>query len=191
MALASVSEVKQHLYGTTSPATFDTLIGSLIDHVEARIKKEFGIVTVDADSYEAVTDEIIDATGRTRFYPKLRPVRAVSAVATRSADWGFTAYTGQTLSEFEVDDYIVYTQFVILGCVSRGLKISYTCGYKDAEVPDDLKLAVILLVAHLFNQRENVGLKAQSILGVSITMDDKESLIVDRILKKYKRIHAY
>ena len=191
MALASVNEVKYHIYGTTAPSTFDTLIGSLIGHVEARIEKELGIVTVDAASYETVTDEIIDSTGKTRFHPKLRPVRAISALAVRDASWGFTAYTGQTLSEFEVDDYTVYTRYVIEGKSNRALQITYTCGYKDAEVPADLKLAVILMVAHLFNQRENVGLKSQSLLGVSITMDEKESIIVARIIKKYTRIHAY
>lgn len=191
MALATKEEVKYHLYGVITPTNFDTLIDSLIDHVDARIEKELGIVAAGASAYTTKTDEIIDATGKTRFYPKFRPVRAVSALATRNSSWDFTAYTGQTLSEFEVDDYIVYTRYVILGKMDRGLKLTYTCGYKNAEVPEDLKLAVILMVAHLFNQRENVGLKSQGLLGVSITMDEKESIIVDRILKKYKRIHAY
>ena len=188
--ICSVNEVKTFIYGSTSPSTYDSTISAIIDQIEAMLKKETGLTIVDTD-YDDIDDEVVDGTGMKKIYSTYWPIQSVDKVEYRDADWSFTEYTEQAASDMEFDRYIIYTQYVVRQEGRRNLRISYTAGYKTANVPDDLKLAAIMLTAQLFNQREMVGVKTQSLLGLTMTMDEKDNKTVKRILDKYKRTHAY
>jgi len=194
MALCSATEVKNHL--VISGSAYDTVIGQLITQVEKIIEAETGVRAV-ATAYDSISNEINRSYGGRRIWggkyvnlTKLKPVRDITAVYYRDANGDWTEYTTETAGDIEesADKNQYYTKYVVADEGEGMQKVSYTCGYKTSETPSDLKLCAILMVVGLFNQRQGVGFKSQSVLGYSMQLDDQDYLYVKKILTKYKNI---
>ena len=189
MALVTNTQVKSHLSITSS--TWDTLLTSLIAQVAASIARDFGIIATDNDnSYNTITDEIRDSDGSKIVTTKYCPIRTLTKLQYRQYDNTFVDYTAETLANvvFNPENVEIYPLYGVAPKGRRNLKISYTAGYKSTEVPADLQLAVILMVAQLFNQRDSVGLESQSVLGLTKQMDKADALYITKILTKYKPV---
>ena len=145
MALITLQEAKTFL--GIDDADSDASINQLIPQAEALF---YSLIKVD--SLEAGTkDEIV------LFDPRLNalrfknfPVRAINSIDG-------VAYTGE-----EWDDYLVSKNEVkilepdFLDKVKLNrIKINYNFGYET--IPQDLKLAILILVSGLYNVKENYG----------------------------------
>ena len=190
MAICTKDQVKTHLYGTTTPTTYDTLFDQLIGQVEDMIKHETGVVFVGTD-YDTISDEIVNGTGRNKIFAKYQPIRTLTKIEYRDASGDWTEYTTEDISTMEVDGYKIYPLYSIVEKGMRNLRLNYTVGYKTSETPSDLNLAGILLVAHLFNTREETGIDQTSVMGLTMTMSKEQNQFVKKIITKYKQVRAY
>ena len=189
MALATNTQVKAHLSITSS--TYDTLLTTLISQVAAMIAREFGVRATASDgSYDTITDEYRDSDGSMIVTTKYCPIRTLTALKYKQSDNTFLDYSGELIGDVVFNEATneIYPLYQVAPRGRRNLKISYTCGYKSSEVPADLNLAVILLVAQLFNQRDSVGLTSQSVLGLAKTLDPKDALYVTKVFTAYKPV---
>ena len=187
MALCSTTHVKSHL--SISSSGHDTLLAQLISQVESMIERETGIKT-DAASYVSISNEIRDSEGTLVLKTKFKPIRTLTKIEYRETDNTWTTYADETIGNvvFHEDLNEIYPLYVMIGAGKRNIRISYTCGYKTAEVPSDLNLCAVLLVATLFNQRNSVGVANQSCLGLTQSMATEDALFVKKVLTKYKNV---
>ena len=188
MSLCTKEDVKIYIFGSSANATFDSLFDQLISQVDKMIETSTGIIT-DAD-YVPVTAEIIDSTGKDEQSVTFRPLRTVTQIETRNSSFGWDVYTAEDVANFELDDYIFHSQFIINGKSDRSIRINYTAGYKTSEVPADLTLLATLLVVGLYNQRQSVGFKTMNVLGFSVAMSETDHFQVTEILNKYSKVYA-
>jgi hypothetical protein len=126
------------------------------------------------------------------------PVLSVTTIKQGSAETLYSQTAG----------YILQKNRILLdGCVSGGCgyeatKVTYIAGYvtfaqsasgtyasQPITFPDDLLLANLILLAGLFNQKQNIGVKSYTIQGKSISFrDDLEAGEFERIVKLYKKV---
>lgn len=186
--LATTTQIKSHLSITST--TSDTILAQLLDQVEAVIENETGIKTVDSTTYADIDNEYRDSDGSLVITTRYKPIRTLDALKYRDTDNTYLDYTSETLANvvFDAEKNEIYPLYVVAGAGKRMLKISYTAGYKTAEVPLDLQLCAILMVCGLFNQRNTVGLTSQSILGLSLQISNEDALYVAKVLIKYKNV---
>lgn len=134
------------------------------------------------------------------------PVLSVTSIKVGRIE---TVYT-------QTEDYIFDKNVVKLdGVVGGGTgydqnKITYEAGYVtyaqvqeldndedpdnnvEENMPEDLKLAVLILIAGLFNQRNNQGVQTMSIQGKSVTFRNEiEVKEFQRIFERYRKIRNY
>ncbi len=190
MSLCTSSQVKTHL--GISGSTYDTLIGRLIVQVEDLITAHTGIKTFDGDGNDVtISNEIVDSEGLPRIKVKYWPVTEVTSVEKRNSAWGWDTYTDEDVANMEIDDRnTIHTQYVVAGKAERNIRISYTCGYETDDVPEDLNLCAVLMIANLFSHRNSVGLTGQSVLGLQLGLSNEDHLFVKRTLKKYEQVIA-
>lgn len=190
MPFCTAAEVKTHI--GISGSTHDTKIAQYIDGVDAFITKKTGVKTGATLSTDLdITDEIHDGFGLPYLFTKYHPINSVDAVYRRLSDFTFEDYTTDA-GTIEYDGNKVFTQYLITGKGERNIKIDYNAGYLTADVPEDLKLAAIMLVAFLFNSRNATGIKNQSVLGVQMTLEQEieNNSLIRKILKKYSKVYA-
>jgi len=190
MALVTTDEIKKYIFGSTTGSTYDTLLTQLITQVTALIEKETGIRTV-TDTYGTVSNEIVSSDGTTRIKTKFKPIRTLTKIERRDANNDWEEYTDETIGDVDFSDDKIYTLYLVAGQGFRNLRLSYTVGYKTTETPEDLKLAVILIIAGLFNARNTIGFSSHSILGLSVNMSDKDYHTAEQIIKKYKTVMVF
>jgi len=189
--ICTSTQVKNYLFGLASaPTTFDAFWDQTIPQVEALIKDITGVVvTVDDTAYTTVTNEVLNGTGENVIKALFKPVRAVSKIEYRDANYAFKEQTDVLYADCEYDDNKIYTKdYVLIPQGIRNGRITYTCGYKSTEIPADLTLCAIILVAGLFNQRNNIGFKSQSVFGLSVSLEQEDHAFVTRVLNKYKNV---
>jgi Protein of unknown function (DUF2742). len=182
----------------SSDTTKDTLLNILNTQSAALLDSIFNVTTL---AKHTVTDERVEDAG-TDLYVRDFPVLSVTSITQGSAN---TPYT-QTAS------YILEKNRIRLDwCVEGGkgyeaTKVTYEAGYvtfaqnADTEgdyhndaitFPDDLQLANLLLLAGLFNQKQNIGVSSYTINGKSITFrDDVEAGEFERIINLYKKVRV-
>ena len=187
MAFTTSAKVKAHM--VISGSTFDALIAQLITQVDALITAETNVPT--SASTPAIADEIVDSEGNRRIKVKNHPIASIVKIERRSGNLNaWEDYPDETHSAVEFYDDVMFPLYVVHARGERKIRLNYTAGYATADVPDDLGLAAILIVCHLFNNRNTVGIDSHSILGLSQTMAKDEYLYVKKILRKYKLVYA-
>lgn len=145
MALITLQEAKTFL--GIDDADSDASINQLIPQAEALF---YSLIKVD--SLEAGSkDEIVS------FDPRINALRFKNFPVTAINSIDGVAYTGQ-----EWDDYLVSKNEVkvfspdFLGKVKLNrIKVNYNYGYET--IPEDLKLAILILVSGFYNVKENYG----------------------------------
>jgi len=96
----------------------------------------------------------------------------------------------EAIGSVDFSDDKIHTLYLVAGAGFRNLRVSYTVGYKTAETPEDLKMATIMLIAGIFNQRNMIGYDSQSVLGMNVAMSKEDYLFVKRVLIKYKSVNV-
>jgi uncharacterized phiE125 gp8 family phage protein len=154
----SVAEAKAHMRVDTE--TEDALVASLIVTSRLHIEAALGLALLTQSwSY------FVDAWPRSReIVLPLKPVKAVSTVRVWSQDG-----TSQTLSAdaYTLDGEGKPPRLVLSrsaappapGRSASGIEIAFSAGYGDAgiDVPAPIRQALLLLVAHWFENREPHG----------------------------------
>lgn len=170
----SVSEVKdQSRIETTAE---DTLVERLIDAATASIDGPYGIgICMVSQQWEWAMDRF-----PLRFEIPLYPVISVDSIKYTDEDG-----VEQTLdaSVYRVDTHSNPARITLAWnqtwpsarLVSNAVKVTFTAGYSS--VPEDLKHAVIMLVAHWYENREAV------LVGSVAT---PMPMAVDAILNRYR-----
>lgn len=161
-----------------------------------------GVLNVTTLAFHTVTDERFDG-GVSEIWCRDFPVLSVSSIKQGRYE---TLYT-------QSDAYIFEKNRVLLdGYVDGGKgydqsKISYTAGYitynqqeerdrddvdenaKRENMPEDLKLATLILIAGMFNQRNNQGVSTISIQGKSVSFRNEiEVREFEKIVNRYKKM---
>lgn len=187
MSLCTSTQIKTHL--GISGSTYDSMLAQMLLQVEKIIELETGIRTV-ATSYDTVSNEINSSEGGLQLRTKLRPIQTLTKIEYRDANRDWTTYSDETIGNVEFEDDKIYTKYVVAPEGQREVRISYTVGYKTADVPLTLNLLAILMTAGLFHERGLIGYTTQSVLGLSLTLKEDEHYQVKKILTMYKRVYA-
>jgi hypothetical protein len=195
--LDSTAHIKPFLQIVGS-STYDTVLTLLNGMACESLDR---ILNVDSLARATYTDERVDG-GAPYFFTKNFPVISVSAIKQGSAE---------TLWTQTADLLIEKNKVTVDGVLGGGTgyeqnKITYVGGYityaqnasggayeaQGETMPNDLKLAALLLLAGLFNQRQNIGVQSFSIQGQQTSFrDDLEGQEFERIINRYKKVAQY
>jgi hypothetical protein len=188
----TADKIKLHLWGSTTSTQYDTLFAQLLLMVDDMITTETGVAT--GATITTYTDEIINSRGRTQIRTKHHPIGTLTKLERRDANNEWETYSGVyediAEGEIEADGNYIYTRYVVAPEGRRNIRLTYTAGYTDATVPDDLALCATLMACALFNGRSMVGLASQNMLGLQQVMSPTEYLYITSTLKKYKQVYA-
>ena len=77
-----------------------------------------------------------------------------------------------------------------IGSGGREYKAVYTAGFKDADVPENLKLACLKISSAILNKRKAEGLGSESLEGQSVDFVSAMSEEVKLLLAKYKSFNV-
>lgn len=151
-------EAKLHarVDGTAEDATIDDLIVAARAEVENRTGR--ALVT---QKWRIVKDGV-PRSGVMKLSPA--PIRSVDRVTLYGADGAPSIVDADS---YDVDKYSSPGRLALCGCAPgramNGIEVDVTCGYgAPADVPAPLRQAVLMLVAHWFEQREAAALGAMS-----------------------------
>ena len=192
MSFTTANKVKIHLWGSTTSTQYDTLFAQLLSMVDDMITTETGVAT--AATITTYTNEINNSRGTTEIRTKHHPIGTLTTLERRDANNEWETYSGVyediTEGEIEAEGNRIYTKYVVAPDGKRNIRLTYTAGYTDATVPDDLALCATLMVCALFNSRDMVGLQSQNILGMQQAVSPTEYMYITSTLKKYKPVYA-
>lgn len=111
------------------------------------------------------------------------------------SNWVYLKKTDDPLDEFDVD--LERGRIIRYGYWPRGVRniyVDYTAGYTSSNMPNDLKLAVKILVKFFFNKRDDdsFGYKEYRAHNIWANFDKDEKIPKEArtILFKYKRNHV-
>ena len=175
----SVAEAKAHLRVDADDE--DTLIASLIVAGRTLIERNLGLALV-TQGWSYFLDHWPE---RGCISLPLTPVQAVSAVTVHDEDGGATVLDA---SSYAVDVLSAPARLTLTSAtpsvVTRpfnAFEVAFTAGYGDAatDVPQPIRQAVLLLVAHWFEHREPVAFGASP---------QQVPAIVAGLLQPYRRV---
>lgn len=188
MAFTSTATVKAHL-GITG-TSYDTALAQMILGVDAAITNKTGIATGDDETDLDQGPEIGDSEGDLELRTKYHPINEITAIERRDANRDWEDYTDEVIGDIEFEGYKIFTKYVVAPCGRREVRLTYNAGYVTEAVPDDLRLAATLIVIGMFNTRQIVGFKNQSVLGLTVEMAPEDLEIVKATLTKYSKVYA-
>ena len=173
-----VSLAEQKTFLNVKGSGDDTLIGDLLDHVEALFERACDRVDIPFKSAETDRQEVQDGTGVKRLWLDY-PISTVSTI-TLGRD---TSDPVETV-DATVLDVVVFVAGKrkiervdgnLFGAFEapRYVHVKYTT---QADLPEDAQLAVKRAMAHLYRQRGSEGAKSIKLLDASATLLDLESL---------------
>lgn len=172
MALCTAAEIKTYLNLAADDTTWDNLFAALIPAFD-----KF------ADNYckrtlsQASHTEYFSGPARVLFLnnPPIASDPAVQIWADSSRDFA-------SADLVDTDDYFVDTENGIIHFDSerssgnKNIKVTYTGGYADADVPDDLKQAAIEAVAKKYQESRdgNIGMVSRTLPDGSVSFRPME-----------------
>jgi uncharacterized phiE125 gp8 family phage protein len=150
----TVSEAKAHL--RLDGSAEDILIGSLIVTSRLHVEAALGLALI-TQGWRLTLDRWPEA-GEVRF--PLRPIQSITSIAVRAADG--------TPTEVPNEDYLLDGQALkprliprggtwrAPGLKANGIEIEFAAGIGDAaaEVPQPIRHAILMLVAHWYEHRD-------------------------------------
>lgn len=165
--------------GNAADTSKDTLLDLLNNQATGILDSIFNVSTF---AYHTVTDERVD--GNTdEVFTKDFPIISVTSIKQGSEE---TLYTQD--ASYILDKATVHIDGTLGGSAITkdqydACKITYVAGYKtyaqthggayngDTEtMPEELKLAALILLAGLFNQRANLGVSQYSVQGKTVVL---------------------
>lgn len=141
----------------------DELLGGLIRAAREEVEAACGLALID-QSWRLALDRLPRP-----HIVKLRrhPVRAVTSVTVYGADGGASLVDA---ADFRLDAEarparLVFLRAPVPGVAMNGIEIDFAAGFGEAgtDVPDLLKRAMLLLVAHWYEFRAQMGPEAQPV----------------------------
>ena len=175
--LCSVQDIKDRSKGGTDlGATFDTLLGQIIDSVTLQLARHCGRPDWD----QLARSEFFNPGSNTRrIFVASPPIAGAPVIQIWESTANPRVYGASELLTLD-EDYFVYSGEGIIMKEGRGLwaeglktvKITYTGGYltaDDAAAPADLADAAIVQAKLEFDRRESAGLAGQSLEGGSFS----------------------
>lgn len=179
MSLITKDEAKTFLGIEATDTDSDAEITQLIPKAEALFYSMIKVDTLEEDT----RDEIAVVYTRGEIWFNNFPITAINTI-------GGEAYSG-----VDFDDYIATKNKVKFHCPewgdkvkSKRIKVNYTFGYAEGEIPQDLQLAILILVSGFYNLKENYGTVSCKIGQESYSFRSiSESEDYERIVKAYKK----
>lgn len=157
----SLAEAKAHL--RLDGDDEDALVSSLIETARIHVERTLGLALL-TQGWSLLLDRWPDAP--VLKFP-LGPVQAVSAVEVAHADGGTQAFAPE---HYFLDTASIPARLALTGSQPwpvpgrrmAGIGIAFTAGFGDGagDVPRPIRQALLLLVAHWFENREPVSLSA-------------------------------
>lgn len=134
----SVAEAKLHLNVSDDDAYIAMLVEAAIAHVDSPTGAGLALIT---QTYRQTIDP-----NETQIDLPITPVQAIEGVTIGGEPVGFIADINRTPARLTIS------------AQSKGGFVEYTAGYGDAptDVPADLRAALLLIVGHLYANREAV-----------------------------------
>lgn len=116
------------------------------------------------------------------------PVRELTSLKYRTGTFGSPVW-----NDFNVDDYLpnLAEGTILLEAVYSGLqniKVNYWAGYAAEDIPNALKVAVLKLVAKVYNKRRSDGFSTEEVAGASINWDSFMSSDIVELINPYRKI---
>ena len=187
MALLNKSDVRQA--GRIESNEFDEEIDRLINIVTARAERYL------ARRLTLATWTEYHDGGGDRVVVNNAPWTAVSSLVEGYPNNTRTiTVSGNVRTEDEhktAGEVILYNNEATFAAGEAGVKVIYTGGYTDSNVPYDLQRALIQQVLFELQHYDRIGIKDQSADGVSVTYDMMPSgftLEVQRVLDGYRNL---
>ena len=149
----TLAEAKAHLRVDTTSE--DTLLASLITTSRLQVEAILALALIS----QSWTWRF-DAWSRKNVTFPIGPVSSVASVRVQNSDLSYTTLGSST---YIVDGRAEPPRLIPVGCLfanpgvaALGIEIAFTAGYgaTAADVPAPLKQAILLLVAHWFENRE-------------------------------------
>lgn len=199
-ALTIPADVKTYLGETSS--TYDTVFQNLINQCTDWIEDYCGNRRFVADTCNGTA---YDGTvlSRTEYYDgnefgkstkrtiQLRgwPIISITTVSYATGDLDNPTWTDyDPKSQFVKSPLTGELKFFAsLPTGYQNMRVVYKAGWAGADLPKNLSLACIQLVAAAFNKRRSQGIEAESIGGGSITWEKLMNDEVKGILDSYRR----
>lgn len=193
--LDKTAHIKPFLGIGSGNTTYDTTLDLLNKQACATLDR---ILNVDTLARATYTDERVDG-GRPFFFTKNFPIISVTTIKQGSSE---TVWT-QTASLIIEKNKVKIDGVLAGGEGYEQNKITYVGGYitysqndtggafvgQGETMPEDLKLAALLILAGLYNQRQQIGVQSFSIQGQQVTLrDDLEGDEFERIINRYKKV---
>lgn len=131
------------------------------------------------------TTEVHDGDGSCILFPRQAPIVSVQALTV----------DGEAIAErttWDGDGFVVYPYHVALsghrfGQGIQNVGLTYTHGYAD--VPDDVRLAVLALATFYFKERTRIGLLSTSNDGGSVSFQTLTiPITISQVLDAYRRL---
>lgn len=187
MSFTTVEDVNTFLNRETLTPAQTTTITALIRFVDGVINNYCGWDML-AKNY---VGKLYSGTGDSELDLGVYPITALTEVLVYT-DTSYTDPQDYTSGAFLVEDegIIISTQ----GNFNEGrynVKVSFTAGYDEANVPEDLKYAASYLVALEFTKidKETIGVAEQKFNNLEEKFDGNDlPVLVKRVLDRYRKI---
>lgn len=147
IALVTLAEAKVWLGISDDNDNQDSLINTLIDAASDFVKLFTGRKFIKPDEAET---EYYSGYGGVVLYLDNKPISSISDISYRSGSTGssWTTITGQWTYEYDATKGIIHlTDGNVFTSGFRNWRVQYIYGYVTADVPNDIKMAVMELVA--------------------------------------------
>lgn len=178
MALITLDEAKTFLGIDNTDTENDNAISQLIPKAESLF---CSLIKVDSLELNTKDEIVIFDSNLNALRFKNFPVNSINSI-------NGVVYTGQEWEDYLVSKNevkILQPDFLNQVKLNR-IKINYTYGF--SVIPEDLKLAILILVSGFYNIKENYGTTTCKIWQESISFRDiTESEDFTRIVKTYKK----
>lgn len=192
-ALTSVANVKAYLSPWIAGTTYDTLIEMLIDGVSQLIEKECGsrVFNVTDDDVVELLDGDWDGTGRCKLFPKRYPIVSITSIEYKTGSLDNPTWTAFNASDYTYDEEAGIIYFTAsLSSIKpnrQNIRLTYKGGYAAADLPSDLQMCCLKMVAKEFDKRRSQGATSESVGGGNVSWNEDIDPSAKAIFRKYRR----
>lgn len=184
--------------GVDADTSKDALLDMLNKEATSTINSIFGVSTF---AYHTVTDELFEGA-ENKIFTKDYPIASVTTIKQGRLQ---TVYTQDEAYIIELD-YILVDGVIYEGTGYDSSRVTYIAGYKtygqtqaggahagdEESMPEELKLATLIILAGLFNRRNNLGISQFSVQGKTVGLRTKLELEeLDGIIVRRRRNNSY
>lgn len=193
---STVAELKVYLGIPSSNTDFDAVLEDLLNQAARKIENALGRIIKDSGSdITEIQDGDPEDEGQYMIQVKNFPINSFTSLAFNNGTPSTPNWVVESADNYERDDelgilYLARDYSPFNRPIPRGrqnVRILYQGGYADADIPDDLILALHMQAAKLYEKRKSQGMVAESVAGTSISWNKDKEEELQEILNGYKR----